>query len=201
MNDEIEMITEIKFQLESSNKINDELRCRIEKLEKKQEFNKNSRNDSRVKKIKKSTCELLEVSTSHGIPNIVKSKNLFILIVWSCFTITSTCLCSHFIIKTILDYLKYNTITSIKVIHENEAQFPTISFCAFPSFNTTLNETIISSRFDDVTETNINEFYEEFTDVLMGKCYRYNSGKNIYNMIFITLQLMVLLMVLNLKWI
>ena len=155
----------------------DELLRRIEKLEKKQESN--TENKSKIQKVKKRTRDLLEVSTSHGIPNIVRTKSLFILIMWSFFIITSTVFCSFFVIKAILDYLKYHTITNIQVINENQAQFPTISFCAYPSLNTTLNETIISTYFDYVLET--DKYYEEYHDIILGKCFRYNSGKNIYN--------------------
>ena len=177
MNEEIERIK--KRELESSNK---ELRRRIEKLEKKLELKKV--NDSKFEKIKKRTLELLELSTSHGIPNIVRANSSFILVMWSCLTIASTCLCSYFEMKAIFDYLKFTTITNIQVIHEQQAQFPTISFCASPSFNITLDQIFIFSRFDNIIETNFSHYFEEFTDVQMGKCFRYNSGKNIHNQSF-----------------
>jgi hypothetical protein len=60
------------------------------------------------------------------------------------FTVASTFLCSYFVIKAILDYLLNNIITNIQVINENQAQFPTISFCIYPSSNNiTSNQTVI----------------------------------------------------------
>jgi hypothetical protein len=172
MNSAIEIV-EIK--LDYSNQLIDELRSRIEKLE---EENLKTNN----KDIKKRSRQLLELSTCHGMPNIVRTQNLFILIMWSFFTVASTCFCSYFVIKAILDYLKNSTITNIQVISENQAQFPTISFCGLPSFNNiTLNQTIVISIFDTITDTDINQYYEEYNDSIMRKCFRFNSGKNIYN--------------------
>ena len=65
--------------------------------------------------------------------------------------------------------------------NEKEAQFPAISICALPSFNTTINKIITKSYFDDVLQSNFSDYFEEYADVLKGKCFRYNTGKNIYN--------------------
>jgi hypothetical protein len=136
---------------------------------------------SKMKRIKKRVCELLEESSSHGIPNIARNRNLFSLVMWSSFTILSVCLGTHFIIKSILEYLKYNTFTNIEIINEQKAQFPGISFCALPSFNSSINQTFSLGIFDNIFETNLSQYVEEYNDITMGKCFRYNSGKNIYN--------------------
>jgi hypothetical protein len=136
---------------------------------------------SKFRKIKIKIRELLEESTSHGIPKICKTKNLLILIIWSICTVFSICLCSFFVIDTVFDYLNYKTIANIEIVNEQEAQFPALSICALPSFNLSLNQTIIFSRFDNIVETNLSQYYEVFYDVNMGKCFRYNSGKNIFN--------------------
>jgi hypothetical protein len=36
----------------------------------------------------------------------------------------------YYVILNILDYLKYETTTTIKTIYEEESEFPTISFCS-----------------------------------------------------------------------
>ena len=136
---------------------------------------------SKTKIIKKRVCELLKKSSSHGIPNIVRNKNIFSLVMWSCFTIISVCLGTHFIIKSILDYLKYNTFTNIEIVNEQKVQFPGISVCALPSFNSSINQTFSLGIFDNTVETNLTQYLEEYNDITMGKCFRYNSGKNIYN--------------------
>jgi hypothetical protein len=176
---EKEIITKIEIQFESSNKINDELRRRIEKLEKKLDLSK--KNESKFSNIKKRTCELLEVSTSHGIPNLIRTKSLFILIMWSVCTVLSACLGSYYVLNSILDYLKYETVAKIEVINEHEIQFPAVSFCALPSFNATNDKIIMNSYFDDIRHANFSDYFVEYIDVLMGKCFRYNTGINIQN--------------------
>ena len=82
---EREIIAKHEIQIESSNKINAELRRRIELIERRLDSSKEK--ESKFRKIKKRTRELLEVSTSHGIPNIIRTKSLLILIMWSICTI------------------------------------------------------------------------------------------------------------------
>jgi hypothetical protein len=144
-------------------------------------FRNEDLNSSRAKRINKRACELLKESSSHGIPNIVRNKNVFSLVMWSSFTILSACLAANFIIKIILDYLKYNTFTNIEIINEKKVQFPAVSFCALPSFNSSINQTFSSGVFDNIVETNLTQYVEEYNDIIMGKCFKYNSGKNIYN--------------------
>jgi hypothetical protein len=166
--------------MESSNRIIDELRRRIEKIEKKIDSDKEI-NESKLVKVKKRTGELLETSTLHGIPNIVRTKSLFILIMWSSFTVLSACYGSYFVFKSIVDYLKYDTVTKIEIINEKVVQFPAISICTIPILNTTINEIVIKSYFDDLLQSNFSDYFEEYADPLKGKCFRYNTGKNIHN--------------------
>ena len=76
--------------------------------------------------MKQKTIKLLEISTVHGMPNIIQSKRLFSIIMWFFFIIISSIAGSYFAIKNLLDYLKYNT--TINLINESEVEFPTISF-------------------------------------------------------------------------
>jgi hypothetical protein len=165
----------MQIQLKSPNNVIDELFQRIQKLERKESF----KQTSKFKKIKKRTCELLELSTSHGVPNIFRTKNLFILIIWSFFTILSASFGSYLVLDSILDYLKYNTVTKIELINEQLVPFPAISMCAYPSFDSSLKKSILISRFNDIIETDLNQFYEKFEDSVLNNCFRYNSGPNI----------------------
>jgi len=49
----------------------------------------------------------------------------------------------HYVVLNILDYLKYDTTTSINKINEHESQFPTVSFCM-------KNETNFKIKFVDI---------------------------------------------------
>ncbi len=132
-------------------------------------------------KKKQRIIELLSLSTAHGIPNIIKTDNLLFKIIWLIVLVISTGTGSYYVIDSIFDYLKFQTVTNIKVIEEKQSQFPTLTFCGEPSFNNlTIDQIIMSSIFESVYENNLSKIFTEFNDTIYGKCFRYNSGKNIY---------------------
>jgi hypothetical protein len=163
------------------NRTINELLLRIEKLERKREFKINNENKSKIKKIKKRTIELLEESSANGLPNIFRARNMIISIMWLIFTILSAFAGSYFVIDSIIDFLKYNTLTTLHQISEQKSQFPTISICGSPSFNVSIDQLFLRVRFDRIDDTNFSRLFEEFNDNIFGKCYRFNSGRNIYN--------------------
>ena len=75
------------------------------------------------------TKEVLLNSTSHGIPNILRSNIIVIKLVWSFFLLASTALCSFLIAQSIMNYLSYDVNTKIRKIYEKPALFPVISIC------------------------------------------------------------------------
>jgi amiloride-sensitive sodium channel subunit alpha len=138
-------------------------------------------NKEKIIKIKQKTYSLLEVSTAHGLPNIVRAKNVIILIMWSIITSLSTCAGLYFVINDIINFLKYDTVTVLEAVNEQHSQFPTISICGYPPLNTSIDKLLLKVRFDRIDETNLSKIFEEFNDNIFGKCFRYNSGRNIYN--------------------
>jgi len=165
--------------LVSFNQLDNELRRRIEKLE--ELTLKITKADDKIKKIKKRAHELLEVSTAHGLPNIMRAKKRVIITMWIIVTIISTCAASYFVIDNIIDFLKYNTVTTLQEVYEQQPQFPTISICGYPPLNMSIDKLFLRVRFDRIDETNLSKIFEEFNDNVFGKCFRYNSGRNIYN--------------------
>jgi hypothetical protein len=100
---------------------------------------------------------------------------------WLIFFLISTCTCLYYTVKSIEDYLKFSTVTTIKLINQKYPQFPTVSICAYPAFNLSINENILTATFESVDFVNLSTVFEEFNDPFYGKCYRFNSGKNIHN--------------------
>ena len=131
-------------------------------------------------KIKKRISDQLLSSTAHGLPNILRTKHKLIKITWFIFIVVSTCFGSYFVIDNILDYLQYKTTTTISVVTEYQAQFPTISFCGHPTINASLKETVMSVRYDNIYEKNFSKVFNAFNDSVYGKCYRFNTGRNTY---------------------
>jgi len=145
-------------------------------------FIKSAKNKNKnMKKLKEKIIELLNSSSCHGISNMLRASNSFLRIIWLIFFLLSTCLCATYAIGLILDFLKYNTVTNIEIITEQQSLFPTASFCAKPSFTASIDQIILSARFERNDITNYSQVFEEFTDSSFGKCFRFNSGRNIYN--------------------
>ena len=79
---------------------------------------------------KESINEILSASSLAYLLSPFRSKRLLIKIIWSLFLLIFLFGSIHYVILNILDYLKYETTTSIQTIYEQEPEFPTISFCS-----------------------------------------------------------------------
>ena len=71
-----------------------------------------------TEKIKKKTVELMIASSSHGLPNIFRSKRIINKIIWLCLFIVGTLFGILTVMKTVKSYLKYEVVTKIDVITE-----------------------------------------------------------------------------------
>ena len=72
---------------------------------------------------------LIETSTSHGLPNIVRTNRLSIKILWSVCLLAAIGGCSYMVFKSISDYFEHDTVTKIEKITELKSRFPTVSIC------------------------------------------------------------------------
>lgn len=68
-------------------------------------------------------------TTSHGLPRIVESKKLYQRIIWTVFLLSSVCVCAYSIAQSIIEYLKFEVITQIRVVPHSEIVFPQVSIC------------------------------------------------------------------------
>lgn len=69
-------------------------------------------------------------STSHGLPRILKSKNIFFKFMWTFFMTTSCSACCYLITTSIMNFLKWQVVTKIDIVTEIPSIFPTISICS-----------------------------------------------------------------------
>jgi hypothetical protein len=79
--------------------------------------------------IKKEFKEALANTSCHGASNLIKTNNLLLKTLWILAIVTSISGCSYLIVKSIVEYLKFEVVTNIKVIKEFDAEFPMITFC------------------------------------------------------------------------
>jgi hypothetical protein len=76
------------------------------------------KNRSVKKKITKKTVELLLASSSHGLPNVFRSKRIIMKIMWLSLFIISTSFGIYTVFEIVNNYLKHEVVTKIDVITE-----------------------------------------------------------------------------------
>lgn len=81
------------------------------------------------KELKYKLNEAAKNTTSHGLPHLLRTKNNILRLMWILFMLASYAYCGYFIIKSIIKYLNYDTVTSIDYLQETSAQFPAITIC------------------------------------------------------------------------
>ncbi len=139
-----------------------------------------------LNEIKKEIIELSLGSTAYGIPNLFRKKRFFNRILWIIFLLVSSVATFFWIHDGIIDYLNYEVVTVVETIYEQPSVFPTVTFC--PSSKNDFNDKNLSdlvkgSRFG--YDTNISadpgNHFEEFFSQQYGKCFRFNSERNMTN--------------------
>jgi hypothetical protein len=141
------------------------------------EENKTKKTINLKKDYKTPTNEILLASSLLYLTSPFRSKRFLIKIIWSLFLLLFLFLSIYYVILNILDYLKYETTTTIKTIYEQESEFPTISFCNRLNKDFELN--ISELWFNNLNL--INEWknhIEQYNDEYCGKSYRFNGGIN-----------------------
>ena len=138
--------------------------------------------------MKKEIKELLLACTAYGVSNLFRSKNLFSKILWIFFLFLSATGSCFYIYDAISTYLSHEIVTVIETQYEQPTQFPTVTLCSGDKYfnGKNLTELIMNdenSRFGydfDIKE-NPDDHFETFINQEYGKCFRFNSGKNISN--------------------
>ncbi len=121
-----------------------------------------------------------------GVPNFLRAKRFFQKLMWLIFVVvcfSGACYLANSIMGT---YFEYEKVTSTETIYEQPIPLPTISFCSFDRkyFNGKELTTLISScefSYDTRCKENSEKYFEEYNDLDFGKCFRFNSGKNMLN--------------------
>ena len=82
-----------------------------------------------VDKLGKVIGEQIESWTTHGIPNVIRSKYIFAKIVWAILFLTAIGFSIYFLYNTVKEYLEFNVTTEVRLINVNELEFPVITIC------------------------------------------------------------------------
>ena len=135
--------------------------------------------------IKTKIKDLAIDSTTHGLRNIIKSQHLCNRLIWFCFLITSSIASFYYVSHNIQAYLKYNVVTIVETAYDQPAEFPAITFCSqAPGKFNDLDKfkfEEISFGYEDPKSLSNDLDLESFFSSLKGRCFRFNSGKNMRN--------------------
>lgn len=117
-------------------------------------------------------------STAHGITYVFKRNEWYIKVAWLIFTLASTGVGFWLVVKSIIDYLGYETVTKAQSILETPAYFPTVTFCSQNSFTTDEAYQYVAKYIEDNDETPaeklLNSSFFTTTDFL-----KYEYGVNL----------------------
>jgi hypothetical protein len=136
-----------------------------------------------AKSLKNILIESASVSTMHGLPNFVRTDRSLIRIIWAICFLAAFGICAYLIIESILDYLKFDVITTVKVIKEPYAEFPALMLCNKNNFNDNLyeqllNESIINrSYLKSFNRRNLSNLTKEL-ETLKIKIFAFISRAN-----------------------
>jgi hypothetical protein len=82
-----------------------------------------------VDKLGKVIGEQIESWTTHGLPNVIRSKYISVKIIWTILFLTAIGFSIYFLYNTINEYLEFNVTTEVRLINVNELEFPVITIC------------------------------------------------------------------------
>ena len=90
-----------------------------------------------MEKLNQSINENLTSLTIQGLVNLYRSKTNLSKLVWLIITIGSICLSVYYSTQTILDYLKFEVTTNVRLINDGQLEFPMITICNKDQFYST----------------------------------------------------------------
>ncbi|RNA24440.1 amiloride-sensitive sodium channel subunit gamma-like isoform X4, partial [Brachionus plicatilis] len=122
--------------------------------------------------------EWTESMTMHGFPNIFRTKYISIRIMWIIFFFTSNGCCFFIISRILVDYFKYDVVTTIKVIEKDSMPFPAVTVCNTNSF-------VTEEAFNYVTSFLTKNNLTAFPNVNLGESFNGNFSKLYYTYNFI----------------
>ena len=86
-------------------------------------------------KYMKKVGSLLETSSWHALPNMVRSEYFFMKIFWLiCFCLAFS-YCSYVIVLGVLDYLAFRVLQNVELVSDYESEFPAITICNLNSMD------------------------------------------------------------------
>ena len=74
-------------------------------------------------------------TTTHALPNIFRTGNIILKIIWLCCFLACGSYGISSMVKTIHDFLTYPSYIATEIVRENPTKFPAISICNLKTIN------------------------------------------------------------------
>ena len=128
-----------------------EKQIEVELFEKKDYTNKkNSINANFLMRNK--IAQLVESSTSHGLPNIVRSERVSIKLLWTICFVGSFSVCSYMVFLSVSQFLEYSVVTQSELLTETKSIFPTISICMIDPLTSFYSQQLANQTYADISK-------------------------------------------------
>jgi hypothetical protein len=111
-------------------------------------------------------------STSHGLSNIIKSKNPVLKTVWLGCYLASCSICIYLISLSVISYASNPVSTVVSIVDDVPATFPTVTFCHLSPLitdNATINEQIadlLASQNISISTLSLSSYQTAATRVI-----------------------------------
>jgi hypothetical protein len=80
--------------------------------------------------IKQKLVQIGEFTTSHALPNIIRTDKPIIKLMWTLLLIAACAACSIFVRHSVVEYFRYETNSKIQIKTNSSLLFPTITLCS-----------------------------------------------------------------------
>ena len=128
------------------------------------------------RKILEKCKTLLEGSSIHAIPNIVRSEYISLKLIWFVCLLVSTSGLGWFMFQSISNYFTYPVVTNVYIHSLQQIIFPILTICNLNQFRAV--ENVVKYAAFSQKSLNVEEYIETVEDPLYGKCLRFNNGKS-----------------------
>jgi hypothetical protein len=120
-------------------------------------------------------------STAHALPNIFRTGNILLKLIWLCCFLASGSYCVISVLRTLNDYFTYPSYISTKITQEIPTQFPAITICNLKSVNQTRSPTYLAKNIPKYSLINyISPFYYIISQQYLSRTF-INNDPNLTN--------------------
>jgi hypothetical protein len=109
-----------------------------------------------IRRMRLKLIEIIQESTCHGFPRVLKTQRTLIKIMWIGLVLVSLAGCSYMIFSLLANYFSYEVVTKIRVLPQVEINFPRVTICNTNPFLTNQSSVFIQKI---LAENNIGDPY------------------------------------------